>query len=156
MSEKEPRFHGEVSEKSHRNMSRIRGKDTSIEVALRKALWNKGYRYRKNYKELPGRPDIVLTKYKIAIFWDSEFFHGKDWDALKAQLAKGKNPDYWIKKIERNIQRDREKDQTLNYMGWTVLHFWGKDILKNPDECIRVIEETIFDIKIGDMDDEEI
>ena len=60
MSEKEPRFHGEVSEKSHRNMSRIRGKDTSIEVALRKALWNKGYRYRKNYKELPGRPDIVL------------------------------------------------------------------------------------------------
>ena len=71
-------------------------------------------------------------------------------------LKKGKNPDYWIKKIERNIQRDIEKDQTLNYMGWTVLHFWGKDILKNPDECIRVIEETIFDIKIGDMDDEEI
>ena len=90
MSEKEPRFHGEVSEKSHRNMSRIRGKDTSIEVALRKALWNKGYRYRKNYKELPGRPDIVLTKYKIAIFCDSEFFHGKDWDTLKAKLAKGK------------------------------------------------------------------
>ena len=156
MSEKEPRFHGEVSEKSHRNMSRIRGKDTSIEVALRKALWNKGYRYRNNYKELPGRPDIVLTKYKIAIFCDSEFFHGKDWDALKAKLAKGKNPDYWSKKIERNIQRDREKDQTLNYMGWTVLHFWGKDILKNPEECIRVIEENIFDIKIGDMDDEDI
>ena len=77
MSEKEPRFHGEVSEKSHRNMSRIRGKDTSIEVALRKDLWNKGYRYRKNYKELPGRPDIVLTKYKIAIFVIVNFFTEK-------------------------------------------------------------------------------
>ncbi len=75
---KEPRFHGEVSEKSHKNMSRIREKDTSIEVTLRKALWNKGYRYRKNLKDLPGRPDIALTKYKIAIFCDSEFFHGKD------------------------------------------------------------------------------
>ena len=156
MSGKEPRFHGEVTEKSHKNMSRIRAKDTSIEVALRKALWSKGYRYRKNYKELPGRPDIVLTKYKIVIFCDSEFFYGKDWDTLKKKLEKGKNPDYWIKKIERNIQRDKEKDQVLKFMGWTVLHFWGKDILKNPDECIRVIEETIFDLKIGETDDEEI
>lgn len=110
MSGKEPRFHGEVTDRSHKNMSKIRAKDTSIEVALRKALWSKGYRYRKNYKDLPGRPDIVLTKYKIAIFCDSEFFHGKDWDALKKKLEKGKNPDYWIKKIERNIQRDKEKD----------------------------------------------
>ena len=92
MINKEPRFHGEVSEKSHRNMSRIRGKDTSIEVALRKALWEKGYRFRKNYKGLPGSPDIAITKYKIAIFCDSEFFHGKDWDVLKAKLEKGKNP----------------------------------------------------------------
>ena len=137
-------------------MSRIRAKDTSIEVALRKALWSKGYRYRKNYKELPGRPDIVLTKYKIVIFCDSEFFHGKDWEILRQKLQRGKNPDYWIKKIERNIQRDKEKDQVLKFMGWTVLHFWGKDILKNPDECIRVIEETIFDLKIGETDDEEI
>ena len=155
MPTKEPRFHGEVTEKSHKNMSRIRGKDTSIEVVLRKALWHRGFRYRKNYKELPGRPDIVLPKYRIAIFCDSEFFHGKDWDALKKKLEKGKNPDYWIKKIERNIQRDKEKDQVLNFMGWTVLHFWGKDILKNPDECIRVIEETIFDLKIGETDNEE-
>ena len=155
MSGKEPRFHGEVTDRSHKNMSKIRAKDTSIEVALRKALWSKGYRYRKNYKDLPGRPDIVLTKYKIAIFCDSEFFHGKDWDALKKKLEKGKNPDYWIKKIERNIQRDKEKDQVLNFMGWTVLHFWVKDILKNPDECIRVIEETIFDLKIGETDNEE-
>lgn len=152
MREKEPRFHGEVSEKSHKNMSKIRGRDTSIELALRKALWKKGYRYRKNYKDLPGSPDIVFTKYRIAIFCDSEFFHGKDWEVLKPRLEQGKNPDYWVKKIERNMQRDMEKDKMLSFMGWTVIHFWGKDILKNTEECIRVIEEAIFDLKLGETD----
>lgn len=151
-NKKEPRFYGEVSEKSHKNMSRIRGKDTSIEVTLRKALWAKGYRFRKNYKELPGRPDIALTKYKIAVFCDSEFFHGKDWDVLKLKLESGKNPDYWIKKIERNIERDKEKDLLLQAEGWTVIHFWGKDIIKNTEECIAVIEETIFDLKMSGVD----
>ena len=112
----------------------------------------KGYRYRKNYKKLPGTPDIVLTKYQIAIFCDGEFFHGKDWQILKPRLEKGKNPDYWVKKIERNIQRDKEKDKMLTYMGWTVIHFWGKDILKNTDECLRVIEETIFDKQLEEND----
>ena len=148
---KEPRFHGEVSEKSHKNMSRIRGKDTSIEIMLRKALWNKGYRYRKNYKLLPGAPDIVLTKYKIAIFCDSEFFHGKDWDELKKKLQKGKNPGYWIAKIERNIERDNDNDKRLRFTGWTVIHFWGKEILHDTDECIKVIEEAIFDNEMSDM-----
>ena len=148
----EPRFHGPGTEKSHKTMSRIRGKDTKIEVTLRKALWQRGYRYRKNYKDLPGRPDIVLTKYKIAIFCDSEFFHGKDWEILKPKLEKGKNPDYWVKKIQRNIERDEEKDKILNFMGWTVVHFWGKDILKNTEECIRVIEETIFDLEMENND----
>lgn len=152
MSEKEPRFHGKVSEKSHKNMSKIKGRDTSIEVALRKALWKKGYRYRKNFKELPGAPDIVFTKYRIVVFCDGEFFHGKDWEILKPRLEQGKNADYWIKKIQRNMQRDVEKDKILNLMGWTVIHFWGKDILKNTEECIRVIEETIFEIKLGDTD----
>lgn len=101
---KEPRFHGEVTEKSHKNMSKIRG---------------------------------------------------KDWEILKPRLEKGKNPDYWVKKIERNIQRDEEKDQQLNFMGWTVIHFWGKDILKDTEQCVRVIEETIFDQKLGEVDDEE-
>ncbi|SCH91935.1 Very short patch repair protein [uncultured Ruminococcus sp.] len=145
---KEPRFHGQTTARSSKNMSHIRGKDTSIEVKLRKALWEKGYRYRKNYRTIAGSPDIVLTKYKIAIFCDSEFFHGKDWEILKPKLEKGKNPDYWIPKIERNMQRDREKDQALLFAGWTVIHFWGKDILKKTDECIRVIEEAIFSEKI--------
>lgn len=154
MPAKEPRFHGEVTEKSHKNMSRIHGKDIRIEIVLRKALWSRGFRYRKNYKELPGRPDIVLTKYHIAIFCDSEFFHGKDWKVLKAKLEKGKNPDYWVRKIERNILRDEEKDKQLSSMGWTVIHFLGKDILKNTEQCIKVIEETIFDQKLEEIDDE--
>jgi DNA mismatch endonuclease (patch repair protein) len=146
---KEPRFHGEVSEKSHRNMSKIHGKDTSIELVLRRALWKKGYRYRKNYKKIPGTPDIALTKYKIAIFCDGEFFHGKDWKVLKPRLEQGKNADYWVKKIQRNMDRDSEKDKELLFQGWTVIHFWGKDIIKNTDKCVRVIEEAIFDMKLS-------
>ena len=126
-----------------KNMKKIRSKDTSIELLLRKKLWHKGYRYRKNYKLLPVSPDIVLTKYKIAIFCDSEFFHGKDWDILKLRLEKGSNPDYWIKKIERNRTRDWENDKKLLYLDYTVLHFWGKDIMKHTDECIQAIEEAI-------------
>lgn len=154
MGEKEPRFHGEVSAKSHASMSKIPGKDTSIEIALRKALWAKGYRYRKNYKIVAGSPDIAFTKYKLAVFCDSEFFHGKDWELLKPRLEKGKNSDYWIRKIQRNMERDREKDRQLLGEGWTVIHFWGKDILKDTDECVRVIEEAIFDITVGEKRDE--
>ncbi len=150
---KEPRFYGEVSEKSHKNMSRIKGKDTSIEIRLRRALWAKGYRYRKNYKKLPGRPDIAITKYKIAIFCDSEFFHGKEWDIQKDKVARGKNPGYWISKIERNMERDIEKDIQLKAQGWKVLHFWGSDIEKNIEGCIEAIEEAIFDQKILMVED---
>mgnify|MGYP001067707636 CR=1 FL=1 len=153
-STKVPRFHGEVTEKSHKNMSSIHGKDTSIELALRKELWRRGYRYRKNCKDLPGKPDIVLTKYKIAIFCDSEFFHGKDWETLKPKLENGKNPDYWVKKIQRNIERDGEKDKELLFAGWTVIHFWGNDILKKLDECVKVIEDAILDIILADGDKE--
>ncbi len=132
-------------EQRHKNMSHIKSKDTSIEVKLCKALWNKGYSYRKNYSRLPGKPDIVLTKYKIAIFCDSEFFHGKDWDVLRPRLEKGDNGQYWISKIARNRERDDEINKKLLFEGWTVVRFWGKDISKNVDECVKVIEETIWD-----------
>lgn len=154
MSKKEPRFCGNVTDKSHKNMSKIKGKDTSIEIVLRRALWENGIRYRKNYKKLPGRPDIVLTKYKIAIFCDSEFFHGKDWEVLKPRLEKGANGRYWVDKIARNIERDKEKDEKLLFLGWTVIHFWGKDILQKTDECVRVVEEAIFDQIIQESEDE--
>lgn len=140
-------------ERVHKTMSHVHSKDTDIEIKLRKALWKEGYRYRVNYKDLPGKPDIVLTKYKIAIFCDSEFWHGKDWEVLKPQLQKGSNPDYWINKIEKNRNRDSEVNSRLLFLGWTVIRFWGKDILKNTHECIQVIQETIFELKMYDMDE---
>lgn len=132
-------------EQRRKNMQHIRSSDTKIEIVLRKALWKKGYRYRKNYRELPGKPDIVLTKYKIAIFCDGEFFHGKDWETLKPKLEKSNNGKFWIGKISRNIERDNEVNKQLLSQGWTVIRFWGNDIIKHTDECIKVIEETIFD-----------
>ncbi|MDM8298118.1 very short patch repair endonuclease [Enterocloster aldenensis] len=141
-----------VSAGRSENMRRIHSKDTKIELALRKALWNKGYRYRKNYAALPGKPDIALTKYKIAIFCDSEFFHGKDWEILKPQLEKGNNGEFWVKKISRNRERDDEINKALLFRGWTVIRFWGKDILKNTDECVRVIEETVFEVFLSNDD----
>lgn len=135
-------------EQRRKNMQHIHSKNTSIEMALRKALWNKGYRYRKNYSQLPGSPDIVLTKYKIAIFCDGEFFHGKDWEILKPRLEKGKNGEFWVSKISRNRERDDEINKKLLFMGWTALRFWGIEIKKNTDECVKVIEETIFEIKL--------
>ncbi len=128
------------------NMKYIHSKNTKIEVILRKALWNAGFRYRKNYEKLPGKPDIALTKNKIAIFCDGEFFHGKDWEVLKPKLEKGNNPDFWIKKITRNQQRDEEVNKQLLFMGWTVIRFWGNEIKKNPEQCVKVVEETIFDL----------
>ena len=141
-----------TKEQRHKNMKNIRSKDTSIELKLRKELWRRGYGYRKNYTELPGKPDIVLTKYKIAIFCDSEFFHGKDWEVLKPQLEKGKNADFWIEKISKNQQHDDDINKQLQFLGWTVIRFWGKDIMKKTDECIQVIEENIFEQKYNDYD----
>ena len=136
-----------------KNMKHIRSKDTRIEVILRKALWKKGYRYRKNYAKLPGHPDIVITKYKIAIFCDGEFFHGKDWELLKSRLEKSNNSEFWISKISRNRERDNEINKKLLFEGWTVIRFWGKDIKKNPDECVKVIEEAIFESRISDREE---
>lgn len=143
-----------TKEQRKKNMQHIRANDTTIEVRLRKALWEKGHRYRKNYKELPGKPDIALTKYKIAIFCDGEFFHGKDWEILKPRLEKSNNSEFWINKISRNRQRDDEVNKKLLFMGWTVIRFWGKDILQNTDECVKVIEETIFDLMMEEPESE--
>ena len=139
-------------EQRHKNMKNIRAKDTRIERLLRKALWEKGYRYRKNYTDIPGRPDIVLTKYKIAIFCDGEFFHGKDWELLKPRLEKSNNGEFWIKKISRNRERDDEVNKQLEYLGWKVIRFWGTEIKKNTDGCVKVIEEAIFELKMQEAD----
>ena len=92
-----------TKEQRRKNMQHIRSKDSVIEKKLRKALWDRGYRYRKNYKDLPGKPDIVLTKYKIAIFCDGEFFHGKDWEILKPRLEKSNNSEFWKRKMAGTV-----------------------------------------------------
>lgn len=137
-------------EQRKRNMSHIRSKDSKIEVKFRKALWHKGYRYRKNWKELPGKPDIVLTKYQIAIFVDSEFWHGKDWETkLQERIKRGDNADYWEKKILRNIERDLQVNAELNGLGWKVLRFWGVEINKNIEECLLAVDEAVQDAIIN-------
>ena len=138
-----------TKEQRSKNMKNIKSSDTKIEIMLRKALWNKGYRYRKNVKSLPGKPDIVITKYKIAVFCDGEFFHGKDWELLREKLETSNNGEFWIKKISRNIEHDEEVDKEITYMGYTVLRFWGKDIKQHIDDCVQAIEEAIFDIKLN-------
>ena len=126
----------------HHAMRRVKSRDTSIEVSLRRALWHAGIRYRKNDAHLPGTPDIAITKYQIAIFCDGEFWHGKDWPDKKACLKR--NRDYWINKIERNMCRDRQNDWALCCLGWTVLRFWGVEIHKDLPSCIDDIKCAII------------
>ena len=133
-------------EQRRKNMQHIRSKDTSIEIKLRKALWHEGIRYRKNYKALPGKPDIAITKYRIAIFCDSSFWHGRDFEKKKPVAT---NHQYWNAKIKRNMERDNEVNQQLRAAGWTVLRFWDIDINKNIDECINTVLEAVLESKVS-------
>lgn len=144
-----------TKEQRRKNMQHIKSSDTKIEITLRKALWKKGYRYRKNYKKLPGSPDIVFIRYKIAIFCDGEFFHGKDWEILRPRLENSTNSEFWISKISRNRERDDEVNKQLLYRGWTVIRFWGDEIKKHTDECVKVIEDTILEQKLCEYDEYE-
>jgi DNA mismatch endonuclease (patch repair protein) len=119
-------------------MRAIKGKGTKDEVRLAKALWHLGYRYRKNNKTVYGTPDLTFKKHKIAIFVDSEFFHGKDWNTQKNRIKS--NQEFWHKKIERNIQRDIEVNTYLKAQGWTVLRFWSTDVKKNLNSCVDLIK----------------
>lgn len=123
--------------KTRKRMSKVHSKNGKDEQILAKMLWHKGIRYRKNYKSLPGKPDIVITKYKIAIFIDGEFWHGYNWPDSKKYLHR--NRDYWIKKIEYNIAHDERVNKELEEMGWTVLRFWSRKVLKNPEYYCGVI-----------------
>ena len=129
-----------------RRMKALSHKKSKVESVLAKALWHKGYRYRLNYKKLPGTPDIALTKYRIAIFVDGEFWHGKDFEKNKQRLKN--NKDYWIEKIEENIQRDINNDKLLRQMEWIPIHFWSKDVIKYLDYFIDEIEECIHNMQI--------
>lgn len=132
----------ETSPEISRRMSHVKTKKNSSEVMLAKSLWHNGYRYRLNYKELPGSPDIALTKYRIAIFIDGEFWHGKDFEQRKLKLKN--NKEYWIEKIQENIDRDLKNDILLKQNDWFVLHFWSKDVTNYCEQCI---DEIIYAIE---------
>jgi len=124
-----------------KNMQHVRSKDSRIELTLRRALWHAGFRYRKNLRGVFGCPDIVFLRLKIAVFCDSEFWHGYDWENRKHDFKS--RQDFWIPKIERNMARDREVNERLTAEGWTVLRFFGREILRNVDSCVKIIADTI-------------
>lgn len=126
-------------EQRSKNMAAIRSTATKSEVLLGKALWKEGLRYRKNNKTVFGKPDFTFKKYKIAIFVDSEFFHGKDFETKKKPAT---NADFWEKKISRNIERDKEVNEYLKAHGWTVLRFWSNYVKKNLNECVAEIKKV--------------
>lgn len=129
---------------TRKRMSHVKLKNGTAEQLLSKKLWHSGYRYYKNTKRLPGSPDIAILKYHIAVFVDGEFWHGKDWIERKKRLIR--NRDYWIAKIEENIERDKRVDRQLIDKGWKPLHFWEKDVLKNVEGCVNIIESSIKEI----------
>jgi DNA mismatch endonuclease, patch repair protein len=131
-------------EKRTKNMKAIRSKNTKMELLLSKSLWAKGVRYRKNDKSVYGNPDLTIKKYKIAIFVDSEYFHGKDWDTDKYRIKS--NREFWWKKIEGNQKRDQIVNSFLVDKEWKVLRFWSNEIRKNlnlcTDKIVAVINES--------------
>lgn len=128
-------------EQRRKNMQAIKNKDSEIELKLRKELWNRGLRYRKNVKSVYGHPDLAFIGKKVAVFCDSEFWHGYDWENRKNDIKTRR--DFWIPKIERNIHRDKEVTEELQRQGWVVLRFWGKEIKKNTVRCADIIQHTL-------------
>lgn len=123
------------------NMKQVKSKDSEIELLLRKELWRRGIRYRKNVRKIYGNPDIVFIGLKVAVFCDSEFWHGYNWDERKGDFKS--HQEFWIPKIERNMERDKEVNQVLTDSGWTVLRFWGKEIKKETIKCADIIERAL-------------
>lgn len=135
---------------SHKIMSAIKSKNTKPELLLRKHLWKEGFRYRVNYAKLPGKPDIVFTKYNIAIFCDGDFWHGHNWvirklPSLEVELSG--YSEYWRNKIRKNIQRDSEVNKILRDMGWNVIRFWESDIKNNIDSCVSIVKKALLKLK---------
>jgi len=129
-------------EQRRKNMQAVKNKGSKIETIIGKGLWSKGLRYRKNDKTVFGKPDFVFKKSKVAVFCDSEFWHGKDW--IKRKQDHKSNIDFWHNKISKNIQRDNEVNKELMLEGWLVLRFWGKEIEKNSLLCIDKIEQAVL------------
>ena len=149
---KHPKSYDSTPE-TRKRMSNVKLKGGRAETLLAKALWRHGYRYRKNDKRLPGSPDIAIVKYHIAIFIDGEFWHGKDWRSRKMRLKR--NREYWIKKIEENMARDIRDDRLLMQAGWTPIHYWEKEVIKDLPACVAGIDEVVLPQLIDSVDAQE-
>lgn len=136
-----PRFNEEsgfyTTPERSKIMSKIKGKNTKPELVFRKALYSTGYRFRIDYKKLIGKPDIVLKKYKTVVFIDGEYWHGHNWAERKPKVKT--NREFWIAKIERNIQRDKEVNQALGDLGYTVFRFWETEIKRHLETCLNEV-----------------
>jgi DNA mismatch endonuclease (patch repair protein) len=137
-------------EQRRKCMSHIRSSDTKPEVFFRKALWKWGVRYRKNVKNLFGKPDIAIKKYRLVIFIDGDFWHGNDWE--KRHFSSQEDmlvsySDFWQNKIRRNIERDKKVTAYYQTSGWTILRFWATDTKKDLNGCIIKTIETINGLK---------
>lgn len=150
---KHPKSYDSTPE-TRKRMSKVKLKNGTAEQLLAKRLWHLGYRYRKNDKRLPGSPDIAISKYKIAVFVDGEFWHGKDWETRKQRLKR--NREYWIEKIEENMARDKRNDTLLIQQDWIPIHFWEKEVLKDLQKCVTEIEDAILAQIIGQIEADEI
>lgn len=120
--------------------------DTKCELLLRRALWANGCRYRKDVGTLPGRPDIVFPKARLAIFCDGDFWHGRDWESRRQKLSRGNNADYWLAKIQRNMDRDRRNTRQLRELGWTVLRLWESEIRADPQSLARKVIDALREL----------
>ncbi len=134
--------HGFITTQKRSNlMKKIKGKDTTYEVIFRKKFWNEGYRYRKNYPKLPGKPDIAFIKQKVVVFIDGEFWHGFNWKDKKKKIKS--NKAYWVKKIEKNMARDKAYNKVLKKMQWKVVRFWEKEIKTEGNKCFKAVLKAL-------------
>jgi DNA mismatch endonuclease (patch repair protein) len=122
-------------------------RNTRAEIALRRAIWQRGLRYRLHAKDLPGKPDIIFRKARVLVFCDGDFWHGRNFDQRRGRLARGNNADYWISKIKGNVVRDARQNRLLRQAGWRILRFWETDVLRNPqkaaDRVARLVQAQL-------------
>ena len=141
MTRKAPRFDGlkPASQAASKTKSRNQRADTKCEVLLRSALWRMGLRFLKNVSSLPGKPDVVFPRQRVAVFCDGDFWHGRDWPSRRRKLLRGHNADYWVAKLQANRRRDRRHDRELERAGWHVVRLWESDVLRDPQGAAEAV-----------------
>lgn len=132
------------SARASRHLSRIKASDSRGERMLRSALWQMGFRFRKNVRELPGKPDIVFPRQRLVVFCDGDFWHGRNWRKDRDRLSAGPNASYWLRKIQSNMDRDKRRNKELIQLGWKVVRVWDSDVRMNPAEATRKVADALL------------